>query len=104
MHFIQNTWFASNVMFVLFFCLACLSAVAYMNNRIRIYKKAMYATLASFLLAMLMFVSSEHTSNALPVAAVPSASAAASQVESNPSVLSRVADFVIGIVKQKVSE
>ncbi|QLH44875.1 MAG: hypothetical protein HWD58_04225 [Bacteroidota bacterium] len=104
MHFIQNTWFASNVMFVLFFCLACLSAVAYMNNRIRIYKKAMYATLASFLLAMAMFVSSEHATTGFPVASVPSASAATSQVESNPSVLSRVADFVLDIVKQKVSE
>lgn len=104
MHFIQNTWFASNVMFVLFFCLACLSAVAYMNNRIRIFKKAMYATLASFLLAMALFISSEHSGSHLPVASVPSASATASQVESNPSVLSRVADFVIGIMKQKVSE
>ena len=103
MHFIQNTWFASNVMFVLFFCLLCLSAVAYMNNRIRIYKKSMYSAVVVFLLALGVFVNAQQHQQKLSFKSLGQIQTDKTQVEA-PSIFSRIADLVLDIVRHKVSE
>ncbi len=103
MHFIQNTWFASNVMFVLFFCLLCLSAVAYMNNRIHFYKKSVYSALVVFLMALGVFVNAQEHQQKLFFKSLGQIQTDKPQVEA-PSIFSRIADVVLDIVRHKVSE
>lgn len=104
MHFIQNSWFTHNWIFLLLFMCGVVAVVAYINNRRKLYQFAVTGFVTTLLgvVCFLMLPSIQHSlsinNEMLPDLNVGESS------EEKISTLSKVIDFLLSIVKHKLGD
>jgi hypothetical protein len=103
MHFIQNSWFTHNWIFLLLFLTASISVVAYTNNRVKLFRYSLYsfsgilfAAVYFFLLPGIEAVTMKHT-------IIPELGVGSSH-EERISIFSRIIDFLLSILKHKIDD
>ena len=104
MHFIQNSWFTHNWIFLLLFLIGSLSVVAYINHKRRLlrYTSGSFIILFVFYVCFLILPQINH-SLAFNDDMLPSLKVGKSD-EEKISVFSKIIDFVIGILKNKLGD
>lgn len=104
MHFIQNSWFTHNWIFLLLFLIGTFTIVAYINDRKKLlrYSSASFLLLLAFVVCFMLLPQINHSleinHDLLPSLKVGKSS------EEKISTFSKIIDFIIGIFKNKLGD
>lgn len=102
MHFIQNSWFATNWIFLLLFLIGTLAVIAYINNKTKLFKYSVSCFSLLFLFILCFFLLPEiNNSLSLHKDILPQLGVGDSS-EENISAFAKIIEFISQIVKDKL--
>ena len=104
MHYIQNSWFATNWTWMIMICLIGIAVVAYINNRMVLLKKSLIAVVSIFILTLSLSISGlTFGSSSIQDKMLNNIKANSSEVEAS-GVFSKISAFVLNIIKDKIAD
>jgi hypothetical protein len=104
MHYIQNSWFATNWAWMIMICLLGIAVVAYINNKMGLLKKSLIAVVSVFVLTLSISISDMTIHNSsLKNSMLNSINTNSAEVETS-GVFSKVSAFLLNVIKDKIAD
>lgn len=104
MHYIQNSWFMVNWLWI-FLLVSCVGMlVAYMNNRTSLFRKSLLS--GGLILTLIMFSAIWSSQYKMPTPAVVNASKNSQEVindNPSPSIVSGIANYIVKLVRKRIN-
>lgn len=104
MHFLQNSWLASNWTWLLMIVFLGIATVAYMNNRLRLLKKSLIAVSSIFLLTLSLSLGGIDLGLQSQTSTMMEKLTSDTPQMDSPNLLSNVFSFALDILKDKISD
>ena len=104
MHFLQNSWLASNWTWLLMIVFLGIATVAYMNNRLRLLKKSLIAVSSIFLLTLSLSIGGVNLGLQTQTSTMMEKLTSDTPQMESPNLLSKVFSFALDILKDKISD
>ncbi len=104
MHFIQNSWFTHNWIFLLLFLVGSLAVIAYINDKRKLLRYTSVSFIVLFVFYMCFLVLPQINHSLALNDDLLSTLKVGKSAEEKISIFSKVIDFVIGILKNKPGE
>lgn len=104
MHYIQNSWFMINGMWIILIMLLALAVIAYMNNRLALLKKLTVSFVSVFILLVTLHIALPSLNTSVDTASVFTEKAMEQTQVSSSSIFNSAIDFVLSVLRDKVSD
>ncbi len=104
MHYIQNSWFVINGLWIILIMLVALAVIAYMNNRLALLKKMTVSFVSVFILLVTLHIALPSLHTSVDSTSVFTEKAMEQTQVSSSSIFNSAIDFVLSVLKDKVSD
>lgn len=104
MHFIQNSWFAENWLWLLLLGTAGIAIVAYLNNRMVMLRRSLISMLGIFLLTMTLSFTGLHVGSLNPSGNMLEKMSSETTDVKSPDLISGLFTFMLDALKEGIAD